>query len=116
MFNNIALRLNAALAGFGLAYLPEDQVQAQVAEGRLARHSKATTSITQPTAICPGLCRELSAELPQRVGSGHSEAAGRTPVRQEWTFRRRWVHQDGPVVVETPAAVGAGLLGSMVNA
>src|SRR5258707_5217117 len=27
VFNNITLRLHAALAGFGLAYLPEDQVQ-----------------------------------------------------------------------------------------
>ena len=35
VFNNIALRLNAALAGFGLAYLPEDQVQAHLADGRL---------------------------------------------------------------------------------
>ena len=26
MFNNLALRLNAALSGLGLAYLPEDQV------------------------------------------------------------------------------------------
>jgi DNA-binding transcriptional LysR family regulator len=37
VFNNIALRLNAALAGFGLAYLPEDQVQAHVTAGRLIR-------------------------------------------------------------------------------
>ena len=37
VFNNIALRLNAALAGLGLAYLPEDQVQAYVAKGRLIR-------------------------------------------------------------------------------
>jgi DNA-binding transcriptional LysR family regulator len=37
VFNNIALRLNAAPAGFGLAYLPEDLVQAHVAEGRLVR-------------------------------------------------------------------------------
>ncbi len=37
VFNNIALRLNAALAGFGLAYLPEDQVQPHIAEGRLVR-------------------------------------------------------------------------------
>jgi len=37
VFNNIALRLNAALAGFGLAYLPEDQVQEHVTEGRLIR-------------------------------------------------------------------------------
>jgi DNA-binding transcriptional LysR family regulator len=37
VFNNIALRLNAALAGFGLAYLPEDQVRTHVDEGRLIR-------------------------------------------------------------------------------
>jgi DNA-binding transcriptional LysR family regulator len=37
VFNNIALRLNATLAGFGLAYLPEDQVRAHLADGRLTR-------------------------------------------------------------------------------
>ena len=37
VFNNIALRLSAVLAGLGLAYLPEDQVQAHLAEGRLVR-------------------------------------------------------------------------------
>jgi DNA-binding transcriptional LysR family regulator len=37
VFNHIALRLNAVLAGFGLAYLPEDQVKTQVADGRLIR-------------------------------------------------------------------------------
>jgi DNA-binding transcriptional LysR family regulator len=37
VFNNLALRLNAALAGCGLAYLPEDQVQTHLAEGRLVR-------------------------------------------------------------------------------
>ena len=37
VFNNIALRREAVLAGFGLAYLPEDQVQPYVAEGRLIR-------------------------------------------------------------------------------
>ena len=37
VFNNMALRLNAALAGFGLAYLPEDQVQPHLADGRLVR-------------------------------------------------------------------------------
>jgi DNA-binding transcriptional LysR family regulator len=37
VFNTIALRLNAALAGHGLAYLPEDQVQAHIAAGRLVR-------------------------------------------------------------------------------
>ena len=37
MFNQIALRLNAVLAGFGLAYLPEDQVKTEIADGRLIR-------------------------------------------------------------------------------
>ena len=37
VFNNIALRLNAALAGFGLAYLPEDLVQTHLANGLLIR-------------------------------------------------------------------------------
>src|ERR1019366_5937116 len=37
VFNNIGLRLNAALAGLGLAYLPEDQLSAHVAKGRLIR-------------------------------------------------------------------------------
>jgi DNA-binding transcriptional LysR family regulator len=37
VFSNLALRLNAALAGLGLAYLPEDQVQAHLAAGRLIR-------------------------------------------------------------------------------
>jgi DNA-binding transcriptional LysR family regulator len=35
VFNNMALRLNAATAG--LAHLPEDQVQADIAAGRLVR-------------------------------------------------------------------------------
>ena len=37
VFNNIALRQNAALAGLGLAYLPEDQVKNDIADGRLIR-------------------------------------------------------------------------------
>lgn len=37
VFNNIALRREAVLAGFGLAYLPEDQVLQYVADGRLIR-------------------------------------------------------------------------------
>lgn len=37
VFNNIAMRINAALAGLGLAYLPEDRVRAQIADGRLIR-------------------------------------------------------------------------------
>ncbi len=37
VFGTTALILDAALAGFGLAYLPEDQVAAQLADGRLVR-------------------------------------------------------------------------------
>ena len=37
MFNHLGLRIAAALSGLGLAYLPEDQVQAHVNEGRLIR-------------------------------------------------------------------------------
>jgi len=37
VFNNIALRLNAVLAGMGIAYLPEDLVEAHLADGRLVR-------------------------------------------------------------------------------
>ncbi|MGO4563726.1 LysR substrate-binding domain-containing protein [Rhizobium sp. 2YAF20] len=36
-FNNIALRLNAALEGLGLAYLPEDVVGDDLRSGRLVR-------------------------------------------------------------------------------
>lgn len=36
-FNNLALRIEAALAGCGLAYLPDDQVRAHIAAGRLVR-------------------------------------------------------------------------------
>jgi DNA-binding transcriptional LysR family regulator len=37
VFNNIALRLNAALAGFGLTYLPEDMVKTHIAKRQLVR-------------------------------------------------------------------------------
>src|SRR5580692_874746 len=37
VFNESGPMLDAALAGFGLAYLPEDSVQAHLAEGRLIR-------------------------------------------------------------------------------
>jgi DNA-binding transcriptional LysR family regulator len=37
VFNNIAMRLDAALKGLGLAYMPEDLVQSHIAEGRLIR-------------------------------------------------------------------------------
>jgi DNA-binding transcriptional LysR family regulator len=37
MLNSTTLILNAALAGLGLAYLPQDQVQTHLATGRLIR-------------------------------------------------------------------------------
>jgi len=37
IFNTAALRMNAVLAGLGLAYLPQDQVKAHLADGRLVR-------------------------------------------------------------------------------
>ena len=37
VFGTTALILDAAVAGFGLAYLPEDQVAPQLADGRLVR-------------------------------------------------------------------------------
>jgi DNA-binding transcriptional LysR family regulator len=35
VFNNLGLRVNAALDGLGLAYLPEDRVRSHIASGRL---------------------------------------------------------------------------------
>jgi DNA-binding transcriptional LysR family regulator len=37
VFNNIALRMKAVLAGIGLAYLPEDQVLPHIKNGKLVR-------------------------------------------------------------------------------
>jgi DNA-binding transcriptional LysR family regulator len=37
VFNSLSLRLDAVLAGFGLAYVPDDVVQPHLADGRLVR-------------------------------------------------------------------------------
>jgi DNA-binding transcriptional LysR family regulator len=37
VFNNIAMRLDAARRGLGLAYMPDDQVAEQIARGELVR-------------------------------------------------------------------------------
>lgn len=37
VFNTVGLRMNAVLAGLGLAYLPEDQVRTRIASGELVR-------------------------------------------------------------------------------
>ncbi len=66
VFNNIALSLDAALAGFGLAYLPETQVQARLADrssracaGRLVPALRGLPPLlSKPAAgdagVCPG--------------------------------------------------------------
>jgi DNA-binding transcriptional LysR family regulator len=36
-FNTVGMMRQAALDGFGLAYLPEDQVDTAIAEGKLVR-------------------------------------------------------------------------------
>src|SRR5215203_7231725 len=77
IFNNIALRLNAALAGFGMAYLPEDQVLQRVEEGRLIR------VLEDWCPPFPGLPPLLS-EPP----TGHASvllAGGRGPL--PWSFK-----------------------------
>jgi DNA-binding transcriptional LysR family regulator len=37
VFNNLRLRLSSALDGLGLAYMPEDQVLADIKRGKLIR-------------------------------------------------------------------------------
>ena len=37
VFNNLAMRMNAVRAGLGLAYMPEDLVKTDIAQGRLIR-------------------------------------------------------------------------------
>lgn len=37
VYNNLTLRINSVLDGLGLAYVPEDQVQAHVSAGSLIR-------------------------------------------------------------------------------
>ncbi len=59
VFNNIPMRVDAALNGSGLAYLPEDQVLAHVDVGRLIRvlddcvRRSAAISLTIPAGGNP---------------------------------------------------------------
>ena len=61
MFTSLSLIRNAALAGLGLAYLPEDQVQEHTSRPggssgcwtTGANHSRATTSITRTGTSTP---------------------------------------------------------------
>jgi DNA-binding transcriptional LysR family regulator len=64
VFNTLAMRLEAALAGLGLTYLPEDPVRTHLVDGRLirvlgdgVRHFPTTISITRAGNPCrPSLC------------------------------------------------------------
>jgi DNA-binding transcriptional LysR family regulator len=62
-FNTMGMTRAAALAGSGLAWLPEDQVQPMLDDGRLqsvlddcARTSMATTRTTRRAATSPWRC------------------------------------------------------------
>jgi DNA-binding transcriptional LysR family regulator len=55
VFNNMAQRMNAVLAGIGLAYLPEDQVAAHIVGGRLIR-VLASPLLPEPPPDCAGIC------------------------------------------------------------
>ena len=87
VFNNIALRLHAALAGFGLAYLPEDQGCRRISpmDGSSAcsptgaRLSQAITSTTPAAAIS----RQLSPCWSMRCGTGTEPA-----TRNAWASER----------------------------
>jgi len=94
VFNHVALRLNAVLAGFGLAYLPEDQVKTQLADGLLIRvladwctpfpgypllpeppTAGASVCVTGGGAALPGLTcarRTRSASAPPRPARGEA--------------------------------------------
>ena len=64
VFNSTFQMLNAALAGFGLAYVPEDLAQPHLAKGRLNRvledwcppYSGLPPLLPEPTPILAGLC------------------------------------------------------------
>ena len=90
--------LNAALAGFGLAYVPEDLVQAHLAEGRLIRvladwcppfsgYHLYYPSRRQPTpafALLVDALRYRTHHGAEVLSSGGTEAA-RAIQRGRWT-------------------------------
>jgi DNA-binding transcriptional LysR family regulator len=78
VLNGTAQMLDAALAGFGLAYVPEDLAQPHLAKGRLERvledwcpRIRATTSITRAAA---SPCRRLRCRS-MRCATGVNAAA-----------------------------------------
>ena len=62
MFNNLGLRINSALDGLGIVYIPEDQALPHIAKGKLVRvledwclRFPATTSTIRAAGIPPPL-------------------------------------------------------------
>jgi DNA-binding transcriptional LysR family regulator len=103
--NGITLILNAALAGFGLAYLPEDQVQSNLAAGRLIRvladwcppfsgyhlyypsrrqHAPAFALLLEALRYrtAPKPVATLSGDQPNPVAAGRRRASGGSPARR----------------------------------
>ena len=89
VFNTTAMRLNAALAGYGLAYLPEDQAGAALADGRLIRvladwcqpfsgYHLYYPSRRQPTPAFALLVDALRARY-RAGGAGERQPAGLSP-------------------------------------
>ena len=114
VFNGTAQMLNAALAGFGLAYVPEDLAQPHLAKGRLervledgARPFRATTCTT-PAAGNPrrrspcssmrcaiggpasAQAAEQTCRRPRRAAPGRSRTAARgARSPRAWAIFRR---------------------------
>ena len=90
VFNGSTPMLKAALAGFGLAYLPEDLVQADLAKGRLIRVLTETrVGQFQSGAIgrSPTLTVTNREGSSWRAGSGNMPAPGLVP---DVLARRLW--------------------------
>ena len=102
VFNNIAMRLNAALAGLGLAYLPEDQARPHVAKGRLIQvladwcppfpgYHLYYPSRRQPTPAFALLVDALRYRgKVRRAPRGATSAASRRHPSRPAAPRRRW--------------------------
>ena len=84
VFNNIALRLNAALAGLGLAYMPEDLVEATScrraagarARGLVPAVSRLPSLLSEPPAYVAGLRSARRCAALSRIDAHRFEPPG----------------------------------------
>jgi DNA-binding transcriptional LysR family regulator len=84
VFNTLALRMEAALDSFGLAYLPEDQVQAHLAAGKLIQFVFSPTGVRLFLAItsttqAAGRTRRHSRCSSKRCATGADPSCGPDP-------------------------------------